>query len=92
MEPWLRTHGKLKRPELNRKQKMELRECFELFDIFGDGKCCFFCILGDMKTLFSWNSISRYKIRHYSRIPLSQMRNTRLSCAFEGDHCRLDSN
>lgn len=38
MEPWLRVHGKLKRPEMNKKQKLELRECFELFDPIGSGK------------------------------------------------------
>lgn len=38
MEPWLRVHGKLKRPEMNKKQKLELRECFEIFDPLGSGK------------------------------------------------------
>lgn len=39
MEPWLRVHGKLKKPEMNKKQQLELRECFELFDASGSGKC-----------------------------------------------------
>ncbi|KAG0567476.1 hypothetical protein KC19_7G137500 [Ceratodon purpureus] len=36
-EPWLRVHGKLKRPEMTKKQALELRECFELIDSDGSG-------------------------------------------------------
>jgi hypothetical protein len=38
-EPWLRVHGKLRRPEMSKKDAMELRECFELIDSEGSGKC-----------------------------------------------------
>ena len=34
---WLKVHGKLKRPELSKKQELELKECFELIDAGGSG-------------------------------------------------------
>lgn len=37
--PWLKVHGKLKRPEMSKKQQLELKECFELIDSGGSGRC-----------------------------------------------------
>ncbi|CAM6109815.1 unnamed protein product [Calypogeia fissa] len=34
---WLRAHGKFVRPELTKKQRLELKECFELIDADGSG-------------------------------------------------------
>ena len=34
---WLKVHGKLKRPEMSKKQELELKECFELIDAGGSG-------------------------------------------------------
>ncbi|EFJ32174.1 hypothetical protein SELMODRAFT_407440 [Selaginella moellendorffii] len=34
---WLRAHGKFVRPELTKKQKQELKECFDLIDLDGSG-------------------------------------------------------
>ncbi|CAM6042697.1 unnamed protein product [Sphagnum compactum] len=36
---WLRVHGKLLRPDLSKEQHLELKECFELLDTSGSGKC-----------------------------------------------------
>lgn len=36
-EPWLRVHGKMRRPEMSKKDAMELRECFDLIDSEGSG-------------------------------------------------------
>lgn len=37
LNSWLRSHGKVVRPELTTKQKMELQECFDLIDSDGSG-------------------------------------------------------
>ncbi|EFJ35026.1 hypothetical protein SELMODRAFT_404785 [Selaginella moellendorffii] len=37
IDTWLRAHGKSVRPELTKKQKQELKECFELIDLEGSG-------------------------------------------------------
>eukprot|EP01018_Ginkgo_biloba_P015986 Gb_28609 [translate_table: standard] len=37
VESWLRNHGKVVRPELSKKQKQELKECFDLIDTDGSG-------------------------------------------------------
>ena len=38
VDAWLRAHGKTVRPELTKKQKQELKECFDLIDTDGSGK------------------------------------------------------
>lgn len=37
VDAWLRAHGKTVRPELTKKQKQELKECFDLIDADGSG-------------------------------------------------------
>ncbi|KAH7296667.1 hypothetical protein KP509_26G033400 [Ceratopteris richardii] len=37
VDSWLRAHGKTVRPELTKKQKQELKECFDLIDTDGSG-------------------------------------------------------
>lgn len=37
VDAWLRAHGKVVRPELTKKQKQELKECFDLIDADGSG-------------------------------------------------------
>lgn len=47
-EPWLKAHGKMRLPDLSKKQALELRECFELIDAGGTGAALarFLCFLG----------------------------------------------
>ncbi|XP_024367162.1 uncharacterized protein [Physcomitrium patens] len=37
VDRWLRAHGRPKQPELSEKQKIELRECFDIIDSAGTG-------------------------------------------------------
>eukprot|EP00249_Psilotum_nudum_P013065 c24133_g1_i2 orf=220-1269(+) len=37
VDAWLRAHGKVVRPELTKRQKQELKECFNLIDADGSG-------------------------------------------------------
>jgi Ca2+-binding EF-hand superfamily protein len=60
VDAWLRAHGKTVRPELTKKQKQELKECFDLIDTDGSGKLLmyilffsFWHIMGSMKEVTS---------------------------------------